>query len=110
MDGKLYLIRREVEFFLPKEKINSEVWKIKSKENLDQIKLDLEDEYQIYVDFEFHPFGSREEHLNVGLIVSDFIQPFGLLSGKIVIISQSGREELIISDFLGVVETHVSVW
>jgi hypothetical protein len=37
------------------------------------------------IDLSFQPRGSREEHLQLGLIASDFVQPYGVFNGKITI-------------------------
>lgn len=67
-------------------------------------------EYVVLVDLEFHPYGTREEHLNLGLIVSEFIQPFGVFNGKIDLMIGNEIEHIEFTEILGVVETHTSVW
>ncbi len=54
------------------------------------------------VDLRFRPLGARAQHLDLGLIRSDFVQPYGLFEGRV------GNEAL--RDVFGVVENHVSVW
>jgi hypothetical protein len=54
------------------------------------------------VDLEFDPRGAREEHLNVGLLATDFVQPYGRFEGKVL-----GHD---VTGCFGVVEDHRAVW
>lgn len=54
------------------------------------------------VDLEFEPLGAREEHTNLGLVRTEFVQPYGHFAGRV-----RGRD---IKGCFGVVETHLSVW
>ena len=54
------------------------------------------------VDIAFDPLGAREEHMNFGLVRTDFVQPYGRFAGRV-----RGYD---ITGCFGVVETHVSVW
>ena len=59
----------------------------------------------------FSPQGAREDHTNLGLVVSDFIQPFGYVSGTVKIpAGNSVVHEVIIKKVFGVVEDHYAVW
>jgi len=53
----------------------------------------------------FTPQGERSEKINLGLIVSDFHQPFGLFSGTVVDADGVAYE---IKDFYGVCEHHLA--
>ncbi len=54
---------------------------------------------------EFRPQGDRAENINLGLIRSDFHQPFGLFSGRVV---DDAGNEYEIEDFYGVCEHHIA--
>jgi hypothetical protein len=54
------------------------------------------------VDLSFEPYGSRRQNLDLRLIKSDFIQPFGVFRGQV-----RGHE---IDGLFGVVEDHLAVW
>jgi len=65
------------------------------------------------VDLTFTGLGQREDHANFGIVVSDFVQPFGQFEGTIRIFSYSiGRHLHITLGPLafGVVEDHHAVW
>lgn len=57
------------------------------------------------VDLRFLPEGKRSEKLSVGLLVSDFAQPFGRFEGEI---EHGGRRRRVTG--LGVTEEHLAVW
>jgi hypothetical protein len=59
------------------------------------------------VDLRFEPGGIHQEHKNLGVITSRFIQPVGCFSGTIRI---PGRAPLILSRALGVVEDQDVLW
>lgn len=54
------------------------------------------------VDLTFTPLGARAQHLDMKLLKSDFVQPYGLFRGKV-----AGVE---IVEVMGVCEDHTSVW
>lgn len=54
------------------------------------------------VDLTFEPLGARAQRLNLGLVRSDFVQPYGLFYGTV-----AGHR---LDGALGVVEDHLSVW
>jgi hypothetical protein len=54
------------------------------------------------VDLTFTPLGARAQHLDMKLVKSDFVQPYGLFRGKV-----AGVE---IDQVMGVCEDHASVW
>lgn len=54
------------------------------------------------VDIEFEPLGAREQHMNLGLVRTSFVQPYGRFVGRVC--------EHDITGCFGVVETHLSVW
>ena len=54
---------------------------------------------------DFQPLGARKEHIHLGLIKSQFTQPFGAFSGKI----QLGGSQDFFTGF-GVTEEHLAVW
>jgi hypothetical protein len=59
------------------------------------------------VDLRFEPGGIHQEHKDLGVISSRFIQPVGCFSGTIRI---PGREPLVLSRVLGVVEDQDALW
>ncbi len=54
------------------------------------------------VDLTFRPLGARAQHLDLKVIRSDFVQPYGLFRGRVL-----GHT---IDEVFGVVEDHLSVW
>jgi hypothetical protein len=54
------------------------------------------------VDLVFEPQGARSQRLDLRVIRSQFVQPFGAFHGKVA--------EHVIDGAFGVVEDHVSVW
>ena len=54
------------------------------------------------VDLTFRPLGARAQHLDLKLLRSDFVQPYGLFRGRVL-----GHT---VEDVFGVVEDHLSVW
>ena len=59
------------------------------------------------VDLRFEPGGIHQEHKNLGIITSRFIQPVGCFSGTIRV---PGRAPLVLSRVLGVVEDQDMLW
>jgi hypothetical protein len=59
------------------------------------------------VDLRFEPGGIHQEHKNLGVITSRFIQPVGCFSGTIAI---PGRDPLVLTRALGVVEDQDVLW
>ncbi len=56
-------------------------------------------------DLTFTPQGERAERINMGLILSDYHQPYGTFSGRVV--DDAGQEH-IVSDAFGVTEHHLA--
>jgi len=86
-----------VRFDLP-DNPRSQDWRIRSR-----------DEASHEVDLTFTPLGTREEQVNLGVVRSNFIQPYGTYRGSLRpagggIVPQS------VNGMFGVVETHHSVW
>lgn len=54
------------------------------------------------VELVFTPFGARGQVLDLGVLKSDFVQPYGLFHGRIL--------DRTIDGAFGVVENHLSVW
>lgn len=61
------------------------------------------------VELKFTPLGTREEQLNLGVIRSDFIQPYGQFNGS-VCAPGNGNRPVDVTGLFGVVEKHLSVW
>lgn len=89
LDGHLQLLGG-VTFTLPASP-QSETWHVRGAD----------------VDLAFTSVGARQQNVNIGLIRSRFVQPFGHFTGKIRL--QSG-DELQIPPSFGVVEDHFAVW
>ncbi len=92
LDGQLWPLRG-VRYDVPANPA-SEPWRIRSLGG---------DE----VDLTFHPRGARSERLNVGLIVSEFVQPYGSFTGRI---RAPNGPDLSLDGVFGVVEDHLSRW
>jgi hypothetical protein len=58
------------------------------------------------VDLLFTPLGARAENVNLGIVRSDFVQPFGTFAGTLT----PGAATVRVDGLFGVVERHVSVW
>ena len=54
------------------------------------------------VDLVFRPLGARAQHLDMKVLQSDFVQPYGTFHGHV-----AGHR---VDDLFGVVEDHLSVW
>lgn len=54
------------------------------------------------VDLVFTPYGARGQVLDLGVLKSDFVQPYGVFRGRIL--------DRAIDGAFGVVENHLSVW
>jgi hypothetical protein len=87
IDGKVRQLRG-VRFDVPQDP-KSQRWRIQS--------IDTDE-----VDIEFEPLGAREEHVNFGLVRTDFVQPYGQFGGRVC-----GHD---VTGAFGVVEVHLSVW
>jgi hypothetical protein len=91
IDGRVIPIGG-VAFELPSDPISGR-WRIRSRRG---------DE----IDLEFEPLGARRQKLDLAVIKSDFVQPYGLFTGRM---SLAG-EAVELDGAFGVVEDHLSVW
>jgi hypothetical protein len=89
LDGRVHVLGN-VSFLLPREPA-LEPWQIHGE--------DLE--------LRFEPLGARRQHVNLGLVRSDFVQPFGRFSGWLQV---PGGERLTVDRGFGVVEDHEALW
>jgi hypothetical protein len=64
------------------------------------------------VDLHFHPLGSREDHTNLLVMTSEFVQPYGRFRGRVRFLTPDGRRRVSIDvhDAFGVVENHFAAW
>eukprot|EP01095_Lingulamoeba_sp_RSL-Kostka_P000987 TRINITY_DN11337_c0_g1_i1.p1 TRINITY_DN11337_c0_g1~~TRINITY_DN11337_c0_g1_i1.p1 ORF type:complete len:502 (+),score=103.30 TRINITY_DN11337_c0_g1_i1:94-1599(+) len=115
-DDKIYIIDHVVNFIAPEnERMLLDQWKIKSNPGQEYKTSDTLT-YQFYVyslNLNFTPIGSREEHIHAGILISDFVQPYGVYSGTIELIDTNDKDniiEIIIDGQFGVVEKHLSLW
>jgi len=65
---------------------------------------------QVQVDLHFTPFGTREENINMGVIASAFVQPYGQFRGFVKVPSVQGYRQFTVRDVYGVVEDHYARW
>lgn len=96
IDGRVYPLGG-VTFSLPSDP-RTEPWQIRSN-----------DSSQAEVDLVFTPYGTREEQLHLGLVMSRFIQPYGSYQGTLFS-KESGLPSLSVEGLFGVVETHHCLW
>jgi hypothetical protein len=89
LDGRLHLLGN-VSFALPREPA-VEPWRIHGDD----------------LDLRFVPLGARHEHVHLGLVRSDFVQPFGRFSGWLQV---PGGDRLTLDQSFGVVEDHDALW
>lgn len=82
-----------VRFELPSDPAR-ERWRIQSV---------ADDEVELF----FTPLCVRSQHVDLGLIISDFTQPFGRFEGTL---RPHGLAPLALHEACGVVESHLSVW
>ncbi len=94
VDGKVYPLGG-VEFVLPADP-RRQIWQVRSRQGSE-------------VELRFTPLGSRDEQVNLGIIRSNFIQPYGTYEGTIRLPDQ-GIPSVCVDGMFGVVETHHSVW
>lgn len=59
------------------------------------------------VDLRFVPWGARRQDLDIGLVVSRYVQPYGTFSGQI---RTAAGQPLAIDGLVGVVEDHLARW
>ena len=51
------------------------------------------------------------DHTNLGVIVSDFVQPYGHFNGTIAVQDDDGERYMVyVKDAFGVVENHRALW
>lgn len=82
-----------VRFELP-AKPDREPWRIQSLQG-DEVELT------------FRPLGARRQNLRAGVVVSRFVQPYGLFSGHL---QPRGHSAIRFSEAFGVVEDHYAKW
>lgn len=85
-----------VRFTLPADPLR-QPWQIRS----------LRGGLQPEVDLTFAPQGARQQHLELGLLASRFVQPYGVFTGTI---RPQGQDALRVDGLWGVVEDHVARW
>jgi hypothetical protein len=102
--GAVYSLNRPVDIVVPaRENRTSKPWRIVSR---------LpgrwgSSEYE-FVNLTFVPQGARGDSAHFGIIVSDFVQPFGTFEGTIVL---PGTGTLVLRQgTFGVVEDHLAYW
>jgi hypothetical protein len=89
LDGRLHVLGG-VKFRLPASPA-SEVWQLTGEG----------------IALAFTPFGARQQRVNLGIVRSEFVQPFGVFAGHV---RMPDGEELRIPPAFGVVEDHLAVW
>lgn len=86
IDGKVHPLGGVV-FDVPQEP-GAQDWRIRSRSGDD-------------VDLTFRPMGARAQHLDLKILRSNFVQPYGRFTGRVLNIDV---------DVFGVVEDHDSIW
>jgi hypothetical protein len=61
------------------------------------------------LELEFRPLGARKQALNLGLLKSHFVQPYGLFRGRIQP-EAGGVGSVSVDELFGVVENHDALW
>jgi hypothetical protein len=89
LDGRLHGLDN-VEFSVPDAPLR-EPWRIHGE----------------HLDLRFEPLATRQQHVNLGLVRSTFVQPFGHFSGWL---QGPGGERLTLERAPGVVEDHDALW
>jgi hypothetical protein len=82
-----------VTFALPADPL-AEAWRVRSLRG-DEVELG------------FRPLGARRQALDLGLLRSDFVQPYGLFTGRL---RPAGGPAVELVDAFGVVEDHLALW
>lgn len=59
------------------------------------------------LDLEFQPLGARKQKLDLGLVRSDFVQPYGTFRGRL---APAGVAPAEVDGVFGVVENHDALW
>jgi len=84
-----------VTFTLPSDP-KQEPWRIRSRRGPE-------------IDLTFDPLGARSQKIKLGLIESNFVQPYGMLRGTIC--PEGAKDDkLQIEGAFGVVEDHLAIW
>lgn len=94
--NKILIFFTQVIDFPPDLKIS---WTLNTQDNKWFIIADQQPEF---LNLTFTPRGSREEHVHLGIIASDFVQPYGTFEGMV-----AGKK---IYQVYGVVEDHYAKW
>lgn len=96
VNGKVYVLG-DVDFVLPEEPA-TQTWYLRTSANsTSHVKLDLS----------FQPRGTREERINAGLVISDFVQPHGYFFGTITL---PDGKIIRLDKAYGVCENHYAKW
>jgi len=88
LDGQVHCLGA-VQFTLPEKPIQ-QPWRLQGPE----------------VDLTFRPLGGRQQRLELGILSSRFVQPYGTFTGSLTV----RGERLEITEAFGVVEDHLSRW
>jgi len=95
VNGKVSLVGR-VSFVLPEGHETERPWTLKTNSSNEAVQIDLV----------FTPHGARQEDINLLIIASRFVQPFGVFSGRITVDGTVYK----IENAYGVVENHYAKW
>ncbi len=97
LQGNVYFMESAIEIHVPENPL-VDTWKIKSRHSTTREEVDLT----------FQPLGAREDHANFGILLSDFVQPFGYFKGTIRL--NTDITVNIDHPAFGVVEDHKAYW
>lgn len=99
INGQVYIVGG-VKFIIPAQ-ADTDEWQIQSKDPTESE----------YIDLRFQPTGARQDHTDLYLLKSDFIQPFGYFYGNILVTASDGSMRSIhVQHAFGVVEDHNAAW
>jgi hypothetical protein len=59
------------------------------------------------LELEFQPLGARKQKLDLGIVRSNFVQPYGSFRGRI---QPEGMDPIVLDEVFGVVEDHDALW
>jgi hypothetical protein len=118
--GKIYPFRNPIKIGVPVNATSSNsnnnndgdtsIWHIRSSVKSQSSADNTDNEF---VDITFKPHGKRKDFSDFGVIVSNFIQPYGTFSGTIKVLDDSTGDIITIvlsENAYGVTESHVAIW
>ena len=96
IDGTVHPVDGIVDIVTPDGDLLVDAWLVKSRK-----------EAKVQLDLTCKPLGFRAVEVNAGVLVNNFVQPYGIFEGTVVL--QDGRR-VVVKDAMGVVERHHAGW